>query len=290
MVEAPRAPEAVATGEGSQSSMRGLVQSVGRAITLLEAVAAGDPNGETVASLAATCDLNRATAWRLLATLEAYALVHVDRATRRYTVGLAVPRLAAADSVVGLTSRAHGVLARLSESTNETADLAVMQRLRLVYVAEVAPASVLTAKWLGRDAPLHATSSGKVMLAWLPAVEVEPLLEQCLTRYTDTTITSVEELRREVHETRTRGYGVSPGELEESLYGVSAPVLDRRGRPFAVVSIWGPRSRVPASRFPELGALAREAALQIAGSPSTQANEMLLDNQGSGAGSPQPWR
>lgn len=242
---------------------RGLVQSVERAVMLLQAVSDGPPDGESVAALAATCGLNRATAWRLLATLEAYDLVHVDPATHRYSIGLAVPRLAAAGSVVGLTRRAHGVLARLSERTHETADLAVAQRLSLTYVAEVAPPSVLSANWLGRHVPLHATSSGKALLAWLPQPELQPLLEQSLTRYTDTTITSQKALRAELGETRRRGYGTCAGELEETLYGVSAPVLDHRGRPFAVVSIWGPRSRVPETRFPELGALAQEAAAEI---------------------------
>jgi DNA-binding IclR family transcriptional regulator len=56
---------------------------------------------------------------------------------------------------------------------------------------------------------------------------------------------------------------VCAGELEETLYGVSAPVLDPRGRPFAVVSVWGPQSRVPVSRFPALGLLIQEAAAEI---------------------------
>lgn len=60
------------------------------------------------------------------------------------------------------------------------------------------------------------------------------------------------------------GYSVSVGELEPQMYGVEAPVLDARRRPFAIVSIWGPRDRVPESRFAELGALAREAATEIA--------------------------
>jgi len=243
-----------------------LVQSVGRAITLLEAVADGDPQGETVSTLAERCGLNRATAWRLLATLGAHDLVHVDPSTRHYTIGLAVPRLAAADSVLGLTGRAHGVLARLSTMTNETADLAVVQRLRLVYVAEVTPPTVLSAKWVGRQVPLHATSSGKAMLAWLPEDELDAVLDQPLARYTETTITSPTELRRELEETKARGYGICSGELEEALYGVSAPLLDSRDRPFAVISIWGPRSRVPVSRFPELGEMVRSAAFEIASS------------------------
>jgi DNA-binding IclR family transcriptional regulator len=118
---------------------------VERAIALLEAVSDAPAEGETVAALAAACGLNRATAWRLLATLEAYDLVHIDPVTRRYSIGLAISRLSAAGGVVGLTRRTHGVLVRLSERTQETADLAVAHRLSLTYVAEVAPPSVLSA-------------------------------------------------------------------------------------------------------------------------------------------------
>ena len=116
---------------------RGLVQSVERAIALLEAVSDGPAEGVTVAELAAACGLNRATAWRLLATLEAYDLVYINPVTRRYSLGLAISRLSAAGGVVGLTRRAHGVLVRLSEATQETANLAVAHRLTLTYVPDV---------------------------------------------------------------------------------------------------------------------------------------------------------
>ncbi len=241
----------------------GLVQSVERAIALLEAVAAGAAEGESVTSLAEACGLNRATAWRLLATLEAYDLLSVDPATHRYSIGLAVPRLAAAEGVVGLARRAHDVLVRLNERTGETANLAVAQRLSLTYVAEVAPPSVLAANWIGRAVPLHATSCGKALLAGLPEDELHAVLKGPLTRYTATTITSGTALRTELAETRARGYGVCAGELEDTLYGVSAAVRDPRARPFAVVSIWGPHSRVPEARFAELGALAQQAAAEI---------------------------
>ena len=58
------------------------------------------------------------------------------------------------------------------------------------------------------------------------------------------------------------------GELESALYGVSAPVLDRNGRPLAVLSIWGPKDRVPERRFAELGPIVVEAAREVgAGRP-----------------------
>jgi DNA-binding IclR family transcriptional regulator len=131
-------------------------------------------------------------------------------------------------------------------------------------VDEVTPPVVLSAKWLGRQVPLHATSTGKALLAWLPAAEVESLLAGPLTAYTDTTIADLPRLRDELTRTRRLGYGVCAGELEPNLYGVSAPVLDGRGRPYAVVSVWGPKDRVPESRFAALGVLVQEAAADIA--------------------------
>src|SRR5262249_28095105 len=69
---------------------RGRVQSVDRAFALLDAIAAGSPRGSTVAELALACGINRATAWRLLATLEGRGLVDRDPATSRYQIGYPV--------------------------------------------------------------------------------------------------------------------------------------------------------------------------------------------------------
>jgi DNA-binding IclR family transcriptional regulator len=251
-------------GDVPAPAATGRVQSLERAIALLEAVADVSPEGEAVAALAMRCGLNRATAWRLLATLEAHGLVDRDPATQRYSVGFAVSRLAASAGVDGLVRRAHPVLVRLSERTGETADLAVARPLGLTYVDEVAPPSVLAANWLGRQVPLHATSSGKALLAWLPDAEVSALLAERLTRYTPSTLTSMKALRADLTRTRERGYGFCVGELEPTLNGVSAPVLDGRGRPVAVLSVWGPHDRVPPERFAELGHLTVSAAADVA--------------------------
>lgn len=242
-----------------------LVQSVERAIALLEAVADGDPAGETLADLATRCDLNRATSWRLLSTLEAHGLVHASGDIHRYQLGMSVARLASSRSMLGVHRTAEGVLRRLSDTTGETANLAVSRPAGLTYVAEAAPPRVLAASWLGRTSPLHATSAGKVLLAWLTPEERDDLLVEPLPAYTETTIVGRTALATELARVRERGYAVSRGELEPTLYGVSAPVLDSRNHPFAVVSVWGPRSRLPESRFAELGELVISAAADIGG-------------------------
>lgn len=253
-----------AHNQDEHKSSVGRVQSVDRAVALLNAVSASSPAGRPAAELAAHCDLNRATAWRLLATLEHHGLIERDPVTNRYAIGFAVSRMAATAGVDVLVRRAHDVLERLSRQTNETANLAVVQRLGLTYVDEVVPPVVLSAHWLGRQVPIHATSAGKAFLAWLSEDEVDAMFASPLPEYTATTRTDRDTLRTELAEIREQGYSVSVGELEPEVYGVAAPVLDSRRRPFAVVSIWGPRDRVPESRFAELGALACEAAAEIA--------------------------
>ncbi|TRO65783.1 IclR family transcriptional regulator [Streptomyces sp. IB201691-2A2] len=266
----PGAGSGPGTGGGDASrpaepgGSSGKVQSLERAITLLEATADSAPDGDTATNLASRCGLNRATAWRLLSTMEQYGMVERNPLTSRYTVGFAVARMASAAGFDGLIRRSHGILRQVSEQTGETANLAVVQQLGLTYIDEVTPPVVLSAKWLGRQAPLHATSTGKALLAWLPAEEVDVLLAEPLTAYTDTTVADRGRLRAELAETRERGYSVCAGEMERNLYGVSAPVLGTRDRPFAVLSIWGPQDRVPESRFPALGALACGAAEEVA--------------------------
>ncbi len=117
---------------------------------------------------------------------------------------------------------------------------------------------------MAREVPLQATSTGKAFLARLPQDEAAGMLEQPLPGFTDTTVTDRELLLAELTKTRARGYAESAGEFEATLYGVSAPVLSATdARPLAVFSIWGPVSRLPVTRFAELGPIAVEAATKI---------------------------
>jgi DNA-binding IclR family transcriptional regulator len=241
----------------------GGVQSVQRAAALLEAIA-DSPEPRTAPELAERCGLNRSTAWRILATLEEEGLVDRDRLTGRYSVGAAVARLAAAasDSLPRL-ARPH--LEELSRGTGETVSLAVPRRLQLVYVDQVQAPHVMAADWLGRAVPLHATSTGKALLAFLPPAELEAALTQSLPRFTDRTITDPARLREELERVRRRGYAVSRGELETALWGASAPIRDRAGRAGAVVSVWGSEARLKAKgRLDELGRAAAATADAVA--------------------------
>jgi DNA-binding IclR family transcriptional regulator len=252
------------SGHPDVDEVAGRVQSVDRALRLLEEVADRSV-GATVAELALASDLNRATVWRLLGTLAAHGLVDRDPASNRYRIGYGAIRLSAAADHESLRRRGHAVLEDVSARSGETAALAVIGPKGLTYVDEAQPRSVLTVNWLGRDVPLHATSTGKAFLAWLSPSEAAALLDDTLPRFTEHTVTDRGRLMVELAAIHERGWAGCAGELETTLYGVSAPVLANGSRrPLAIFSIWGPADRVPVSRFPDLGAEAVQAAERVA--------------------------
>lgn len=263
-VEDPSGAAREASPEGATSPPAWRVQSVDRAVLLLRAVAraAGGRAAGTVA-LGRACGLNRATAWRILSTLESHGLVTSDRLTNRWTIGAGLVDIVRVSGLDTVLRDAHDRLEELARRTGETASLAVLRHGVLVYDDEVAPASLVSATWSGREVSLHATSTGKVLLAWSSPEAVADLVGPSLERFTDTTVTDHAGLWRELEETRERGWAVCRGEYDSQAWGVSAPVLDHASRVLAVLSLWGPRDRIPEERLAELGPVAAGVAREL---------------------------
>ena len=239
------------------------VQAVDRAMTLLRTVAlsAQPPSLNEVAD---ACGLNRSTAWRLLATLEKHAMVERNPATNRYTVGYGAMQVGAAADHDSLIRRIRPALRDLQSATGERVSLAVVRGVNLVYADQLDPPDVPPEQWIGRPLALHASSSGKIFLAFLPPEERAGALPVDLPRYTPTTITDPRRLERELEIARERGYASSVGEDVPYSNGVSAAVLDSRERPVAIVNAWGIEQRVPVRRFPTLGQSVRATAARVA--------------------------
>jgi IclR family acetate operon transcriptional repressor len=236
------------------------VQSVERAADLLRAVAAARGPQAVVRELAATTRLNRATAWRILRTLEQQGMVHRDPRTREYTIGTTVVDLARSAPSDTWASRAHRQLETLSHQTRETFALALNEDGDLRYVDEVMPPESTDRSWLGSNAdPLHATSSGKVFLAYADR-SVGFLVDEPLEQYTHTTITSLQALEDEIAQVRSQGYALCRGELREDSWGVSAPIMAHDQQLLGALSCWGPASRGGPDRFAALGSLVHDAA------------------------------
>ncbi len=248
------------TGGGGQHR----VQSVDRAAALLRAIAAADGGEATAVELAKATGLNRATAWRILQTLELQGLAAHDPRTRKYSIGMGVVDLARAVIPDTLLARAQRVVRELSLQTRETVALALLDETELRYVVEKQPPDSTEPSWLGEGpGPLHATSSGKVVLAYSENIDLEAVP---LDQLTDTTITSREALYDELALVRLRGYALCRGEHTSDIWGVSVPLMDRDKQLIGTLSLWGPETRGERERFDALGSLAREAAKNIVAS------------------------
>jgi len=240
-----------------------VTDSVTRVVEVLD-VLSGVPDGLGVSDIAGRLHVHRSTASRLLGSLAASGMVERDQATRRYRLGARIVGLAAsAVPRLPVVSQARPALEQLSAMTSETANLAILDRTHVVYVDQVTPTqAVVMASWVGRRSPAHASSSGKVLLAFGTAQARDAILRRPLESLTPHTVTDPRRLREILAETRRVGYASSSGELEEGLVTMAAPVL-KDGCAIAAVSLSGPRFRIPPGDLPRLLRSVVRAATEI---------------------------
>jgi len=222
------------------------------------------PDGLGVSEVASELGVHRSTASRLLGTLAASRVVERDEPSARYRLGARIVGLAAsAVSRLPVVSQARPELEHLSLASSETANLSILDGTHVVYVDQVTPAqTVVMASWVGRRSPAHASSSGKVMLAFGDPVMRDQVLRGRLEAITPKTVTDPARLRAVLEQIRRRGYAVSTGELEDGLVTMAAPVVVD-GRAVAAVSLSGPSFRIPARDVSRLARQLVDAAAAV---------------------------
>lgn len=242
----------------------GGLQSVDRALNVLELLARWGDGG--VSEVAAELDVHKSTAFRLLGALESHGLVEQTEDRGKYRLGFGLVRLAGAVSVrMDITKMARPVAERLAEEIGETVNIAVLREHYAVNVDQaLGPASVTTQNWVGQLTPLHATSSGKVLLANADDNERGRLVKHTgLPAFTADTITTVGELEKELQKVRENGYATTIGEYEDGLNAVAVPVLDADGTVVAALSASGPSYRFTPNRIEMLVPTIKEAGMQV---------------------------
>lgn len=249
---------------GTESDVR--VQSVDRAITILEILARDGEAGVT--DVAAELGVHKSTAFRLLATMAARGLVEQGEDQRRYRIGLSLVRIAGTSAARSdLVRAARPSCKQLAAETGETITLAVLRDSAALYLDQIAGEAALQPyNWVGQRIPLHATSSGKVLLAHLARDEVDRLVPH-LQRFAPRTVTRRTTLHRQLAEVGERGWALAVDELEQGLTALAAPVRDAHGEVVAALSVSGSTHRIDDGTVAEtvepLLRAAREASLAL---------------------------
>lgn len=239
------------------------MRSVRTTFQVIEAVADHQPVG--LSELARKMDLPKSTVQRSLATLAELGWIRPEAPeSTRWTLGDRVRALSEkVDDVGFLREAALPALASLNDQTSETVHLAVAEArtMRLIERRD-SKHPLRFVQPIGIRSPMHATSTGKSVLAFYPDLEIDAYLDGGLTEVTAHTITNPTEMRAELKAVRERGYAIAQEELLDGVVSIAASIRSTSGRPIAAISISGPASRLSQDVFARYGKLVTTAAAE----------------------------
>jgi DNA-binding IclR family transcriptional regulator len=191
--------------------------------------------------------MNKTTTFRLLSTLESLGYLQRDRQTKLYRPALEVLRLGFV-VLSGLEVRqvAAPYLRQLVDKVQETVNLAVLDQQEVVYIDRIGSKHMLNVyRPIGSRLPAYCTSTGKSLLAFLPAEQLQAALANMnWLQRTETTLSTPQALMDNLVLVRSRGFADSDGEMIPELQAVAAPIHQNNGQVVATVNISAPSHRV----------------------------------------------
>jgi len=240
------------------------MESVKTALKVFETVAAKPQIG--LSELARQLGEPKTTIQRSLTTLhDAGWLRPIEGARRRWTVTTKLLTLSRTiEPEPRLREVALPVMQRLRDETAETIHLILPDGPAVVLIERLdSPQSVRAVLAVGTTAPLHLTSSGKALLAFMSASEQDAYLGGDLAGWTPTSLTSPGLVRKQLQRVQQAGYAYSIGEMDPDVNAVAAPIFNPEGQPIASMSISCPAPRLLDEKIPEYGSMVAAAAAEI---------------------------
>jgi IclR family transcriptional regulator, KDG regulon repressor len=241
-----------------------IVQPVSKALRVLVHVAEKG-HGVPLAEIAAEVRLPKTTVFRYLQTLVAAEFLHYDTGNDHYSVGHRFRALARADtSLQRLRDLAQPEMAELRRAFNETINLGILVGGHVVYIDMVESSHALRMQTrIGDRDPVHSTSLGKAILAFLPEVECAALIRRSLRARTARTVIDQPTLLRQLAKARRLGYATEVGENEDGAMCIGVPILDGARRPLAAISLSAPEKRLTRTVAANAAAALCDAARRV---------------------------
>lgn len=218
------------------------------------------------ADIARRLEIPRASAFRLLHTLETLGFIERAGEAPLYRLGPAVLRLGFEYlASLEITEHARPLLDALRDATGHSAHLVLRDGRDVVFAARAPGAnSTFHSIQVGARLPAHATALGRVLLADLDCDALSALFGgEALPAHGAQTPASVGELAARIAHDRGAGYGLSEGGFESGISAIAAPVRDAAGRVAAALSITIPVPRIAPEALPGLIERVREAAARL---------------------------
>ena len=231
------------------------IKSIDKALDLLEFLSVNEQE-IGITEISKKLHMGLSTVYRILTTLKSRGYVIQNQQTTKYRLGIKLFGLGyAVKSTKRLVEITKPYLKQLSQSTNETANLAILEGKEVIYIAKIESPEILTTNIkIGTRLPAHCTSLGKVLLASISNREFESLYknDEPLPSLTSDSITSLEGLKKHLKKVKIQGYAVDREEYKIGINCVSVPIFSRNGEVIAAISITGPASRFTIDEIKEV--------------------------------------
>lgn len=216
------------------------IESLSKGLAILEAFQPDAPT-LTLSELARRTGMSMGSAQRITHTLATLGYLDKDPHTRAYRVGPRVLRLARSYmQSVDLQRASQLPMQQLAREIGETVNVSVRSGLDIVYVLRIPgqDSIVLPNLWVGSNLPLHFTSMGRAMVAYLPEHERDAIIAQIEFPFA-TNARTVDEatLRADLDEVRERGFAVNDRDLRPDLRSLAAPVFNHDGHAVAALGV-----------------------------------------------------
>ena len=226
------------------------VQTIERAAAILRCFNEDHPE-LGVTDISQRTKLHKSTVSRMLLALKKEAFVTQNPQTGKWHLGFGLLNLAGVIlEQMDLRSLAKAHLLDLAEITQETINISILDGNECVNVECItSPKPIQYAGRLGRRVPLHCTSTGKVLLAFLSAEQRFAMMPGKLHPYTKDTPVDRSSLETTLNQIRTAGYAIAHEEFQEGLSAIAAPIRDHNGYVIATVSVSGPTFRMGPGRI-----------------------------------------
>jgi IclR family KDG regulon transcriptional repressor len=239
------------------------VKALSTALGLLEFFT---PNRDEwgVTELAAKVGLHKSQVSRILRTFEVHGFI--QRHNVHYQLGQAFKAYASRlRNEPSLSTLARPIMEKLSKQTQGTVLLKVREGRETITIERVESEHFLRLSYpLGLRLPLNVSSSGKVLLAYMPKDAREQFYRgKYFQRFTVKTKTKAADLEKDIALVRRRGYAVSDEEHLLGARGVAAPIFGRNGDVEATLGLGLPTVLLPTKEIDDMGSTVQRAAMEI---------------------------
>lgn len=219
-----------------------------------------------VTEIALMLQSTKGSIYRFLSTLKSLGLLEQDSSNRKYRPAVGLLEFASLyTNQLEWHKLVRPFLEDLSDKTGEDIFLAVLDKTNIIYVDKINGKQMLRMEsQIGLQRPAHCTGTGKALLADLDrSALLELYKERELVKYTDKTITCLDELLEHLDEVSKCGYAIDNGEYALGVIGIAATFRGIDGEAIGAISVSGPKFRINGKRVEQIVTWVVDATKEI---------------------------